>query len=353
MKHKKLTLLLLCILSIFTLSAETNEVEKPEKKWEFKGTPGINFAQNSFSNWVTGGADITALNFDTKIYVDYKGDNFTWNNYLNAEYGFNRQKIQGNRKVVDKLDYQTDFSLKGPNNNFRYSATIKLKSQFDEGYDYRAINQWYLTSSWFAPGYISASVGMEYIGTKNLIVSFLPLTEKTTIVSEKYYDKKVINVFYDGYEPEFEPKEDNTTGHPGGHPYAPHPPTEADKELIENRLDSTLVTYGLAWRENVRYETGIKLAATYSIDNIFKDRIGIKSRFEVFSSYTNFLKPDIDWEVWFSFKFHKNIAFNINCELLYDSDMQTLNSVTNELEKAKVQFRNFMGIGLSYTFDNK
>ncbi len=323
MIQKKLSTLAICLFSLFILNAQTEE----EKYWKFKGTPSINFSQSSFTNWVAGGVDVTAITFDAKLYLDYKKDKFGWNNYLNMEYGLNRQKIEGIRKMVDKIDFQSDLNIESGNEDFRYSASLNFKTQFDNGYDYKSVDEWQLTSAFMAPGYVTLSLGMEYTGVDGLVISALPLTGKTTIVSEKYYDKKVRNEYFAHNREDFFSKN----------------PTNTELLPTEQHLDSTLTTYGLDWRENVRFETGLKIAAVYTKEDLFKN-FDLKTRLSLFASYTDFLNPDINWELWLSYKFNNYLAFNINSELLYDADM------LNDDGYAKVQFRNVMGVGITYTF---
>lgn len=334
---------LFLLLFVFTqVGAQVSAPQDSTKKWSFGGKPGLKWSRNSFNNWSLGGLGNTAIEFDSEAHAYYQTAEETWKTDLFMAYGFNRRDQEGKRKIVDRFDLRSHYSREGPNKKFRYSGMFNLRSQFTSGYDYRSNTQWYLQSGFFAPGYIKFDFGVDYIAVKHLNIHLSPLAEKTTIVSESYYDKKVVNVYYDGHEPEFyeevegEPDfQDEFSG-----------PSDEELEPIEEHLDSTEVTYGLAWRENSRFETGAAIQVLYDHPQILKN-IDFKTRLDLFASYSDFLAPDIDWEIWLSFNFNKYIAFTINTQLVYDADV--LFDDNGEM-KQKLQFRDFVGVGLSYTF---
>jgi hypothetical protein len=74
-------------------------------------------------------------------------------------------------------------------------------------------------------------------------------------------------------------------------------------------------------------------------------------------SYTELSKPDIDWETWLTINFNDYVAFNINFQLKYDYDVKFQENYIDEngmsavRNVSKLQFRNFLGFGVSYTFN--
>ena len=338
MKTLKTTLLLTLLCFVVQMSAQ-DSTATVDKNWQFGGKPGLKWSRNSFSNWAAGGIGSSAIEFDSEAHAYFKNDIVAWKNDLRMSYGFNRRDQEGKRKMVDKLDFRSHYSRTGPNEKFRYSVMFGIKSQFTDGYNYLSSTQRLLQSGCFAPGYVTFDFGLDYIAIKHLNIHFSPLAEKTTIVTESYYERKVVNTYYDGSEPRFF---EDVYGE--GEPYDQAPTTE-QLAPFEALLDSTEVTYGLAWRENSRFETGAGIQIVYDYPEILKN-VDYKTRFDVFASYTNFFKPDIDWEVWLSFNFNKYIAFTINTQLMYDSDILFDDNGT---KKQKIQFRDFVGVGLSYT----
>lgn len=332
--------IVLLFVSFVAVEAQVVEEQDSTKKWSFGGKPGLKWSRATFNNWAVGGLGNSAIEFESEAHAYYKTDIVAWNNDVLMAYGFNRRDQEGKRKIVDKFDFRSHYSRIGPNKKFRYSGMFNMKSQFADGYDYRSNTQWYLQSGFFAPGYVKFDFGLDYIAIKHLNIHFSPFAEKTTIVSESYYDRKVVNVYYDGYEPEFREEQED-------YPDQNFPaPTEEDLAPTEALLDSTEVTYGLAWRENSRFETGTAIQIVYDYPDILKN-IDLKTRLDVFASYSDFLAPDIDWEMWLSFNFNKYIAFTINTQLIYDADILF---DENGVKKQKLQFRDFVGLGVSYTF---
>lgn len=336
----------LAAIGLFSIAqAQSDSSKIVEKPWEFGGKPGLKWSRSSFSNWAAGGLGSSAIEFDSRAHAYYKDDKRVWKNDLEMAYGFNRRDTEGKHKIVDKFNFYSNYSWIGKREAIRYSVLLNVKSQFTDGYDYRSTSQWLLKSGFLAPGYVTLNVGFDYIKVKHLNIHFAPLSEKTTIVSESYYERKVINEYYGG-NPIFIENSGVEEENEWDEPFE-EGPTEEELRPIEERLDSTEVTYGLAWRDNSRFETGASFQILYDYPGILKN-VDFKTRFDVFSSYTNFTKPDIDWEVWLSFNFNKYLAFTINTQLIYDSDI--LFDDGNGGRESKLQFRDFFGVGMSYTF---
>ena len=57
----------------------------------------------------------------------------------------------------------------------------------------------------------------------------------------------------------------------------------------------------------------------------------------------------MNWEVLIAMKVNKFLSVNINTNLIYDFDVKSKNADGTE-GPAKVQFKELLGIGLSYNF---
>lgn len=352
MKSLKLLGFSLLFFVFIQTGAQTPGVQDSTKKWSFGGKPGLKWSRNSFNNWALGGLGNTAIEFDSEGHAYYKTDVESWKTDLFMAYGFNRRDQEGKRKIVDRFDLRSHYSRVGPNKKFRYSGMFHLKSQFTNGYEYRSNTQWLLQSGFFAPGYVKFDFGVDYIAIKHLTIHLSPLAEKATIVSESYYNKKVVNEYYKGNEPEFKLAEEaldpddpyQSDDQFFEEQYIP-PPTQEDLDRTEDSL-LTEITYGLAWRETSRFETGAAIQVLYDHPQILKN-IDFKTRLDLFASYSDFFAPDVDWELWLSFNFNKYIAFTVNTQLMYDADVVFDDGGK---KRSKLQFRDFVGIGVSYTF---
>ena len=64
--------------------------------------------------------------------------------------------------------------------------------------------------------------------------------------------------------------------------------------------------------------------------------------------FSNYLKDpqniDVNWENILALKVNKYISINVNTQLVYDADVKINNG------KAKVQFKEILGVGISYNF---
>ena len=348
MMKKTIAFVCLSLIAVITVGAETEAAKADSIKWKYSFKPGVNYSSTSFNNWFKGGNELVTMKLNSLGTLNYEGDRFIWNNTLFMDYGFTKRRGQKVQVNVDKLDLSSRLSLINSEQSFKYTVLFGIKSQFTDGYNYLSSTQWLLQSSFFAPGYITLNFGVDYMKIKHLNIHLSPLSEKTTIVREAYYQKKVINEYYNGYEPEFMPEDDF-------HTFPDEPPTEEELEPYETDLAATYVDYGLEWRENARFEVGSNIQFLYDNPELYKF-LGLKSRLDIFASYSQLLKPDIDWETWLSINFNDYIAFNINFQLAYDYDIKFQEEYVEPdgtpgvRNVPKLQLRNFLGFGVSYTF---
>ncbi len=345
---KTIAFLFFSLFAVIAVNAQNEDSNADSDNWAYSFKPGLNYSGSSFRNWFSGGNELVSMKFNSEGTANFRNDRFIWNNTLLMDHGFTKKKGQKIQVNVDKLDLTSRLSLIGTKKNFMYTALFGLKSQFTEGYNYLSSTQWLLRSSFFAPGYITVDFGIDYIAIEHLNIHLSPVSEKTTIVREAFYDRKVVNEYWGGYEPAFVPEDDHHTGEE-------YTPTDAELEVYETVLETTYESYGLAWRENTKFEVGANFQFLYENPELYKF-LGVKSRLDIFASYTQLLKPDIDWQTWLAINFNDFISFNINFQLQYDYDIKFqeyydepdgTQSVRNV---PKLQFRDFLGFGVSYTF---
>jgi hypothetical protein len=331
---------------VFAVNAQNDESNASSSNWKYNLKPGLNYSGTSFRDWFDGGNQLVNLKFNSEGFANYQNERVIWKNTLLMDYGFTKKRYQKAQINVDKLDFSSRLSLIGNRENFMYTILFGLKSQFTEGYNYLSSTQWLLQSSFFAPGYIKVDFGIDYIAIENFNIHLSPVSEKTTIVREGFYDRKVVNEYWGGNEPAFYPEEDS---------HMEYDLTDADLLPYETQLAATYESYGLAWRENTKFEVGANIQFLYENPELYKF-LGVKSRLDVFASYTALSKPDIDWETWLAINFNDYVAFNINFQLKYDYDVKFQENYIDDnglpavRNISKLQFRNFLGFGVSYTF---
>ncbi|MFB6318467.1 DUF3078 domain-containing protein [Saccharicrinis sp. FJH54] len=338
---KKLFLLLCLVTVVGSTFAQDEQAEK--KPWTIKGETGITYSNAYFGNyWAAGGDNSNSLLWRGLLNMNWAGEKGKWDNTIDLSYGLLQQGDQGVRKMNDKIDVLSKYSINGFSEKWRYTALLNFKTQFTEGFKYEANK--ILVSDFFAPAYLTASVGIEYLGDDRLKIFFSPFSEKTTIVKEAYYDKKIENKaielqFPDGVPSELE-----------GEVIEPDPFFMDSARTI---LQATEV-YGLAWRDNIKTEIGALAQIIYDHPDMIKG-FGLKTRLDLFGAYEHLNKIDVDWELWLTFQFNKYLSVNINTQMIYDDDIrfEVPDGSGGTKYSPKIQFRNLLGVGLVYTFNNQ
>src|SRR6478752_2313598 len=134
---KNSALLLLCFFGIFTAHSQDNNNQVPDslKVWSSGGNVLFLFNQSTFTNWAAGGENTISGKTDVNYSLNYKKDNWTWDNKLIVSYGLIKTK---NSSFVKKTDDRFEFtSLLGrkATGQWMYSILLNLKTQMANGYN--------------------------------------------------------------------------------------------------------------------------------------------------------------------------------------------------------------------------
>ena len=315
---KKMQLTCLALLALAGTAAlpataqvtETESVLKAESKatddgWRVGGVTNLNFSQLFLANWAAGGQNSFSLNGLASLSAAYRHQDFTWDNTLDLGYGFLNQKddpIKDFRKTDDKFEFNSKVGYKAFS-NFYYAGLVNFKSQFSEGYDYAASTAEHLEtiSGFFAPAYLTAALGLSYQPNSYFSAFLAPVSGKMTFVTVP--------------------------------------------ELRER--------YGVDPNRSTRSEFGGYLRTVFSKNDFqapFLRNITLTSKLDLFSNYLDHPQYiDVNWEVLIAMKVNKFLSVNINTNLIYDFDVKSKNADGTE-GPAKVQFKELLGIGLSYNF---
>lgn len=295
---KFLLITFICCLSISFIHAQSEEAAEPVSNWKLSGAASVTMTQSSFSNWASGGQNSIAGVVSGGLNLGYTKDKWNWSNQLDAAYGL---MLQGSdrSKTDDRLEFSSKLGYKA-SKTWSYTALTQFKTQFDKGYkEYPIKNKHLYTSGFFAPAYLTISLGMDYKPNADLSVFLSPLTMRTTFV----YDDSLSN---------------------GG-------------------------AYGVDPGDNILNEYGAFIKATYQ--KKFSERILLKTKLELFSNWVD--KPqniDVNWEVDIDFKVTKWLSTKLYTQLIYDDNIRIKDPDTGILGGPKVQFKEVLGIGLSYIF---
>jgi hypothetical protein len=256
--------------------------------WDKGGMVSLTFGQASFTNWSAGGMNSISVNGLSNLFGNYKKGKLTWDNTLDIGYGFQRQGKKENvnlLKTDDKIDFATKLGFKATDKIY-YAALVNFKTQFTEGFNYPDPIP---ISSFLAPGYLLAAIGIDYKPNKYFSAFIAPLTSKSTIVN--------------------------------------------------NDSLSLVGAFGVDPGKSTRIEFGGYIKAAFSKD--LTKNINLTTKIDVFSNYLNnpIGQQDVNWELLLSMKINKYMSANISTQVLYDQDVIQ-----------KTQVKEILGIGFSYKF---
>ncbi len=308
---KKIILAIAAIATIGNISAQTTEAEKSLKTqstdtldgWKIGGVASLNLTQVGLTNWSAGGENSLSVNGLLSLYANLKKGNSTWDNSLDLGYGILQQGDAVIRKTDDKIDFTSKYGQKAFK-NWYYAGLVNFKSQMTAGYNYPDDST--EISNFLAPGYLLGAIGMDYKPNEvfNLFIS--PVNMKMTIVN------------------------DQTLADAGAF----------GVDAAEYDATGMLLTEGKATRS----EYGGYLRALLKKE-IMKN-INLQSKLEFFSNHEDATHVDVNLEVLIAMKVNKYISATISTQLIYDHDIDILDS--DGKIGPRTQFKEVIGVGISY-----
>lgn len=318
MKKLLSTFALIAILG--NISAQITEAEEILKKqnkdsldgWKTGGIISLNLTQVSLTNWSAGGENSLSVNGLLNVFANLKKGNSTWDNSLDLAYGILQQGKASARKTDDKIDFTSKYGQKAFS-NWYYAGLVNFKSQFSAGYNYPDDST--KISDFLAPGYLLGAIGMDYKPSEVFTLFISPITMKMTFVN----DQNLANAGAYGVDP-----------------------AEYDDFGVMTKKGLTS-----------RSEFGGYLRAL--LKKTIMKNINLQTKLELFSSYSE--EPthvDVNWEVLIAMKVNKYISATISTQLIYDHDIDiAIDTNGDHIIDAvgpRVQFKEILGIGLSYNF---
>lgn len=320
---------MLCLISIYTISlaqiekqVAPNALSDDDKKkladstdgWKFGGIGGLTFNQAGFKNWAAGGTNSFSLLFNARVFGDYKKKNHLLQMWGAAEYGiqFTKGDQYKLRKNADRWEIFAKYGYRIYKPLY-VAVYTDLRSQFANSYNYTDTAK-YVISRAVSPLIFEGAVGLDYVPNQYFSLFVSPLASKVTYVGSN--DIAILNSF------------------------------------------------GNVFPSKVKKEFGAVLIATYKQD-FWKQNISILS---VFKAYKNYLRSgadpfdaslskeskdhyrkniDVDWQTTLGFKVNKFISASVFTHLIWDNDV-TFPKEGSTLKTSKVQFRDIIGVGLTY-----
>ncbi|MFT5336732.1 MAG: hypothetical protein ACJAY8_000193 [Sphingobacteriales bacterium] len=268
--------------------------------WSTKVNTQLNFSQSSFQNWAGGGENAVSATGIFSLLNAYKGPKKSVENAINLAYGMIKQESRNFQKTDDRIEISSKYSQKAFR-KFDYSSLLSLRTQFAQGF--ANAEDTVRISNFMAPGYLIASLGLDYKPKEYFSIMISPLTGKFTFV----IDKVLSDAGAFGVEP--------------GHEF--------------------------------RAELGGFLRMNFQKE-VMKN-INFGTKLEIFSNYLE--KPenlDINWETLLAMRVNKHIITSVSTQLIYDDDVDVeLDRNGDEIPDGKgprVQFKEVLSIGIAYTF---
>jgi len=295
MKSKNLLLLVFITGFVSVLSAQEKgtvdklaayAVKDTLKGWKTSGLVGLAFGQTSLTNWTAGGDNTITGDLTVNLTANYLNDKWFWDNNLMGEFGL--VSSSANDYWQKAADQLNFTSIVGRSltNKWAFSALLNFKTQFAKGYNYPDTDHY--ISTLMAPAYGDLALGFTYKPSPKYTLFLSPLAERATFV-------------------------------------------------LNDSL-SNIGAFGIDPGEKVKWETGAYLMA--STNQALATNLSLISTLDMFTPYnSDFGKVNINWNLLLNYKFNKLFTATLNTTLRY-----------YDAEIRKVQFKEILGLGLTYTF---
>lgn len=299
---RKLLLLLPLAGVMFVQQQAKAQTDSLPPSWTFKGLASVTFSHVSYTNWVAGGENAIALNSNADLSANYAKGKHAWDNNLKLGYGIAWQEsVKRTQKTLDVIDFSSKYGRKATD-RWYYTALLGFKTQFSKGYASPTDSM--KSSDFMAPAYLTFSLGMDYKHNGfSLFIS--PLSSKLTILNDSYLSSRGM--------------------------------------------------YGVDTGAFVRKELFAGMMKLGYEKDFWEERMHLKTTLELFSYYMdNPQNIDVDWNFLLDFKIAKGFSAQLMLRAIYDDDAKitVTDDLGNSRQVAKLQFREFVGIGLAYSFDS-
>ncbi len=259
-------LLLLPFLGIQAAFGQETAKVSIDSTWIAKGTVSVLGSQSSFSQWQAGGSNNVALNGAVNYDINYKKDDWVWDNKFIASYGINKLKGEEKKKTDDRLEINSLLGKKAKG-EWYYSAFTNFKTQFDTGLDPE--DETKKIAHFLSPAYWQIGLGMLWKKSDNLKVNIAPATARMIFVHKHF-----------------------------------------------TRFEES---FGVEQGKDMRFEFGASVNAYYKIQVM--ENFTVENILNLYSNYLE--KPkniDIDYQINAVLKVNKYISTNLTFQALYDDN---------------------------------
>jgi len=183
---KKIFSLFIALLLFVTITSNlyAQVVKKDTSYWVKSTQFGASFSNAGFSGgWAAGGQNSTGFSAFFNAKGSYTKDRTTWVNDLQLQYGI-LNNGSGTRKSIDRLFFDTKVGHK-LTKVWSLVGGLNFQSQFTPGYKYGTTSEQDIKiSNFFAPAFITESIGIQWKPKPFFSVVFAPGAFRQTIVSD-------------------------------------------------------------------------------------------------------------------------------------------------------------------------
>jgi len=192
-KMKNLILILIVIFASCQVSAQEKIVKDTLNGWKSGGSIQLLFNQSAFNDqWTGGGTSSIAGNLSLNYDLNYRMNDFFWDNKLLADYGLTKIKDdEFSRKTSDRLEFNSVVGKQIKNSNWYYSWFLNFRTQFSKGYAFsedpvtlKTIRT--ETTHFLSPGYLQTGPGLMWKKNENFVINIAPATARIIFVDSKF-----------------------------------------------------------------------------------------------------------------------------------------------------------------------
>jgi len=318
-------LVALLFLSALSLSTYGQEVIKEEAKelnkakeidqadtiygWKNWGFVALNISQTALTNWAAGGTGSYSLLGTVNIQNRYKSKNLLWENALMLNYGMIKADGSDIQKNDDRMEFQTRLGRKAFG-NWYYTGYGSFKTQF-----HATFNEGKMISTFMSPAWAQFALGLNYSKNDHFGILLAPIAGKFTFVREQ----RLADAGDYGVKP----------------------------AVVDTAGNS--ITPG----SNFRPEIGAYIIAFANYDIVKNVNLGM--RLDLFNNYTDENRPnrrtiDVNWETRLNMKINKLLTCTLFTHVIYDQDILIDVRGRPSQRGPRTQFKQVLGLGLSYKF---
>ncbi len=278
--------------------------------WKHWGFFSLNFSQTALTNWAAGGTGSYSVLGTVNVQNRYKTKHILWENALLMNYGMIKADGSELQKNDDRIEVNSRIGRRAFG-NWYYTGFASFKTQFDATF-----TEGTMISNFMSPAWLQFALGLNYSKNDHFGILLAPVAGKFTFVQEQ----RLADAGDYGVE-----------------------------AAILDPLTGAIVTPG----KNFRHEIGAYIIMTANYD-IMKN-VNLGTRLDLFNNYTdknrdNRKNIDVNWETRLNMKINKFLSCTFFTHVIYDQDI-LIEVRDRPLQRGpRTQFKQVLGVGLSYKF---